>query len=112
MHEFVKELGIESINSGVSYGDWAEKPKGPELASYSPIDGKEIARVRTASEADYDLVVEKAENAFKSWRLLPAPKRGEIVREIGDRLRERKKLLGKLVTLEMGKIIAEGEGEV
>jgi len=100
------------VNSGVCFGDSTHKPKGPELVSYSPIDGKEIARVRTASEADYDLVVEKAENAFKSWRLLPAPKRGEIVREIGDSLREKKKLLGKLVTLEMGKIIAEGEGEV
>lgn len=112
MRDFVVELGINEVNSGVSYGDWVEKTKGPELVSYSPIDGSEIARVRTASETDYEFIVEKAQAAFKTWRLIPAPKRGEIVREIGERLREKKKLLGRLVTLEMGKIIAEGEGEV
>jgi len=112
MHDFVMELGINEVNSGVSYGYWIDKTKGPELVSYSPIDGKEIARVRTASEADYEFIVEKAQTAFKSWRLMPAPKRGEIVREIGQKLREKKKLLGRLVTLEMGKILAEGEGEV
>jgi len=112
MHEFVRELGIEEVNSGVCFGDFVEKPKGPEIVSYSPVDGNEIARVRTASEGDYDLIVERAQTAFKSWRLMPAPKRGEIVREIGDSLREKKKILGKLVTLEMGKILAEGEGEV
>lgn len=112
MRDFVVELGIGEVNSGVSYGDWVEKPKGPELVSYSPIDGKEIARVRTASETDYEFIVEKAQDAFKAWRLLPAPKRGEIIREIGQRLRDKKKLLGRLVTLETGKILAEGEGEV
>ncbi len=112
MRDFVVELGINEVNSGVGFGDWVEKPKGPELVSYSPIDGKEIARVRTASETDYEYVVEKAEGAFRSWRTTPAPKRGEIVREIGQRLRDKKKILGKLVTLEMGKIAAEGEGEV
>lgn len=112
MHNFVKNLGIDEMNSGACCGAWVEKPKGPELASLSPIDGKEIARVRCASEADYESVVQKASNAFKSWRLTPAPKRGEIVREIGMRLREKKKELGQLVTLEMGKILAEGEGEV
>ncbi len=112
MRDFVSELGIGEVNSGVSFGGWVEKPKGPELVSYSPIDGQPIARVRTASETDYDLIVDKAQAAFKSWRLMPAPKRGEIVREIGGKLREKKKLLGQLVTLEMGKIVAEGEGEV
>ena len=112
MRDFVLELGIGEINSGAAYGDWIDKPKGPELVSYSPIDGKEIARVRTASETDYEFIVEKAQSAFRSWRLMPAPKRGEIVREIGLKLREKKKVLGKLVTLEMGKIAAEGEGEV
>ena len=112
MRDFVLELGIGEINSGAAYGDWIDKPKGPELVSYSPIDGKEIARVRTASETDYEFIVEKAQTAFRSWRLMPAPKRGEIVREIGEKLREKKKILGKLVTLEMGKIAAEGEGEV
>ena len=112
MRDFVLELGIGEINSGAAYGDWIDKPKGPELVSYSPVDGKEIARVRTASETDYEFIVEKAQNAFRSWRLMPAPKRGEMVREIGQKLREKKKVLGKLVTLEMGKIAAEGEGEV
>jgi aldehyde dehydrogenase (NAD+) len=112
MYDFVKELGIEEINSGACFGGWLEKPRGPEVTSYSPIDGEAIAKVRTASEEDYEIIADKAQKAFLEWRLLPAPKRGEIVREIGLKLREKKYALGKLVTLEMGKILAEGEGEV
>lgn len=112
MHDFLKELGIKDINSGVCYGEWITKPKGEKITSFSPIDGKPIAEVVTAGTEDYENVVGRAGEAFKTWRMIPAPKRGEIVRQIGNKLREVKGPLGKLVTLEMGKIIAEGEGEV
>lgn len=112
MHDFLKKLGVQKTNSGVYCGGWVKKPGGKELTSYSPIDGKPIAKVIQAGVKDYDEVVEKAEAAFKKWRMIPAPKRGEIVRQIGNKLREFKHELGQLVTLEMGKIIAEGEGEV
>ena len=107
-----KELGIKEVNSGVYHGDWIDKPGGEEIVSISPIDGKPIAKVITASEADYEAVMKRAGEAFVAWRMLPAPARGEIVRRIGLELRKHKKALGALVTLEMGKIIAEGEGEV
>jgi len=112
MHDFVKELGINELNSGVCYGAWIKKPGGEKSVSVSPIDGKPIAEVMTASEKDYEEVVGRAETSFKKWRMMPAPQRGEIVREIAIRLREKKDALGKLVTLEMGKILAEGVGEV
>jgi aldehyde dehydrogenase (NAD+) len=112
MHGFLKELGISEINSGVCYGEWLENPSGEIITSYSPVDGSEIAKVRCASEKDYEVVMEHAVKSFHSWSMLPAPKRGEIIRQIGEELRKFKKQLGALVTLEMGKIIAEGEGEV
>lgn len=112
MYDFVRELGIEEVNSGVCHGDWIKNPGGEKLISYSPIDGKPIAAVITASENDYEEVMERASDAFKEWRKVPAPKRGEIARQIGLELRKYKKPLGALVTLEMGKIIAEGDGEV
>src|SRR6202022_3292818 len=80
--------------------------------SINPADGKEIARVRLASAQDYDNIVSEAVEVFARWRLVPAPKRGQIVREIGDELRRFKDHLGTLVTLEMGKILPEGKGEV
>ncbi|MFH1874650.1 MAG: aldehyde dehydrogenase family protein [Pseudomonadota bacterium] len=83
-----------------------------KFASYSPIDGKKIGSVQTASEKDYENILKKAQKAFAAWRLVPAPKRGEIIREIGNELRQQKKSLGRLVTLETGKILAEGDGEV
>ena len=83
-----------------------------ELASINPTDGRELARVRLASIDDYERVVSNACQVFKKWRMAPAPKRGQIVREIGDELRLHKDDLGALVTLEMGKILAEGKGEV
>ena len=85
---------------------------GEEIASYNPATGKELGRVRLADEEDYDDVLWDAVKAFERWRLEPAPKRGEIVREIGEELRAAKDELGALVTLEMGKILAEGKGEV
>ena len=105
-------LGIKPLNSGACWGEWIDKPGGAELASISPIDGSEIARVRQADEQDYDDVVWNALQAFERWRMFPAPKRGQIVREIGDELRAAKDDLGALVTMEMGKILAEGLGEV
>jgi aldehyde dehydrogenase (NAD+) len=112
MLDFLNELLIGDINSGASYGPWIDKPTGGELISSSPIDGKPIARVLMTGDADYDRIAEEAERAFRTWRALPAPKWGEMVRQLGNELRTHKNALGKLITLEMGKIIAEGLGEV
>jgi aldehyde dehydrogenase (NAD+) len=108
----LRRLGVQDVNSGTCGVDWIPNPAGGELVSKSPIDGAELARVRMASESDYDRVVDEAYQAFLKWRLVPAPKRGQIVREIGDELRAAKDDLGALVTLEMGKLLAEGKGEV
>src|ERR1700732_3297485 len=83
-----------------------------ELVSYNPATGAEIGRVQLASSEDYEVIVLRAQSTFERWRMLPAPQRGEIVREIGEELRDAKDELGTLVTLEMGKILAEGKGEV
>ena len=108
----LERLGIEPVNSGACGKDWIVTPGGAELISINPADGSELARVRMASEADYDAVMAQALEVFRSWRMVPAPRRGQIVREIGDELRLHKDDLGTLVTLEMGKILAEGKGEV
>ncbi len=105
-------LEIETVNSGACGADWIGRPSGDELCSLNPATGAEIARVRGAGPGDYDRIVSEAAETFLRWRMLPAPKRGEIVREIADELRLRKAALGALVTLEMGKILAEGLGEV
>jgi aldehyde dehydrogenase (NAD+) len=110
--EILEPLGIAAVNSGASYGPWIEHPAGPELESINPSDGKVIARVRQAGAGDYERVMRAARAAFGGWRMLPAPRRGEIVRQIADALRQHKRQLGALVSLEMGKILAEGEGEV
>jgi aldehyde dehydrogenase (NAD+) len=108
----LKRLGIDEINSGVSTGtEWLEG-KGAVTESYSPIDGSLIARVRNASIEEYEVVMAKAKEAFEAWRIIPAPQRGEVVRQIGLALRDAKEDLGALVTLEMGKIYQEGLGEV
>ncbi|MBZ5674379.1 MAG: aldehyde dehydrogenase family protein [Acidobacteriia bacterium] len=86
--------------------------EGNEVISYNPATGAEVGRVQLAAPEDYDVNVTRAQQTFERWRMLPAPKRGEIVREIGDELRKAKQELGKLVTLEAGKIVAEGQGEV
>lgn len=111
-YDFLKELGIEEVNSGAACGPFLDKPTGGELVSVSPIDGKPIATVLKASARDYDEVMTRATAAFKSWRMVPGPRRGEVARAIGDELRKYKEPLGKLVTLEMGKILPEGLGEV
>lgn len=105
-------LGINEINSGVTTGtNWLEG-KGDISVSVSPIDGKDIAQVKNATLDEYETIIQKAEEAFKVWREIPAPQRGEVVRQIGLALREAKEDLGLLVTLEMGKIYQEGMGEV
>lgn len=107
----LKELGISSENLGTSTGNtWFGK--GEELSSYSPVDGKLIGKVKSSTKDDYEEVIKKAQTAFKEWRMIPAPKRGEIVRQFGDKLREKKASLGKLVSYEMGKSYQEGLGEV
>ncbi len=108
----LKKLGIKDINDGVSNGIHWLGGNGKISHSVSPIDGKEIARVKNASLDDYESVIQKAQNAFAEWRTWPAPRRGEVVRQIGLALREAKADLGHLVTLEMGKIYQEGLGEV
>lgn len=114
MYEFLKELGIKETNLGAttgSTGGWF-KTGGRELVSVSPVDGKPIASIAQATEPDYRKIVSSASEAFKKWRMTPAPKRGGVIREIGEELRKYKEPLGKLVSLEMGKIIQEGLGEV
>ena len=112
MDGVLKNLGINEINAGGFNGTWISDDKGGLLESISPIDGKVIAKVRQVSEAGYEKVIVKAQEAFKIWRMVPAPKRGEIVRLLALELRKHKKDLGHLVSWEMGKIRAEGEGEV
>jgi len=105
-------LGIEAVNPGASTGsEWLDT-KGDETASYSPIDGTLIAKVTNATLDDYEHIVAKAQEAYKKWRIVPAPKRGLVVHQIGEALRANKEKLGYLVSLEMGKIYEEGLGEV
>jgi len=115
MHEIgpvLEKLGIKEVNFGVSTGTQWFDTAGNITTSVSPIDGKEIATVKNATMDDYEGVVTKAQEAFKEWRKIPAPIRGEVVRQIGLALREYKDVLGTLVTYEMGKIYQEGLGEV
>ncbi len=106
----LRTLGIEESNLGGFAGEWVGS--GPDIEVFTPIDGSRLGTVREVTVAEYDEIVERAHAAFLEWRKLPAPKRGEIIRQLGNRLREVKAELGALVTLEMGKIKAEGEGEV
>ena len=108
--QILSALGIEDVNPGGFAGAWMGS--GPELEVFTPIDGSRLATVRQVTEAEYDDIVDAAHAAFLVWRKVPAPRRGEIVRQLGNELRENKQALGALVTLEMGKIRAEGEGEV
>ena len=103
-------LGIDDHNRGGFAGEWIGS--GPEIEIFTPIDGSRLATVSQVSEKEYDKIVDRAHAAFIEWRKIPAPKRGEVVRQLGNSLREAKADLGALVTLEMGKIRAEGEGEV
>ncbi len=110
--DFLQDTGILTRQSGVSTGGRWQTGEGGEIASYSPVDGKLIATVAGASRAEYEAVVKTAQAAFKKWREVPAPLRGEVVRQIGEALREKKTSLGKLVSYEMGKSLQEGLGEV
>ncbi len=110
MRDFLTRLGIEENNPGATCGEWFGS--GSDLASYCPADGELIATIQQASSDDYDKVVARSKEAFQTWRMVPAPARGEIVRQLGMALRENKADLGKLVAYEMGKIVSEGEGEI
>lgn len=114
MKALLEKLQIKELNSGACSGpdDWYEDTEGPELVSYNPADGKPIAKIIQATEKTFEQVVVQATEAFKTWRMLPAPRRGSVVRDLGQALRDLKEPLGELVTLEMGKIKVEGVGEV
>ena len=107
----LEKLGVNEINKGTSTGsNWFSE--GNMISSYSPVDGKLIGKVTTTSREDYDRVIDIAQAAYKEWRKVPAPQRGEIVRQFGNKLRELKEPLGQLVSYEMGKSLQEGYGEV
>lgn len=110
--DFLKNLGILPQNKAVSTGTKSIGGTGPLIESYSPVDGKLIASVSTTDQLTYEKVILQSQEAFKEWRNWPAPKRGEIVRQVGEALRKNKTSLGKLVSYEMGKSLQEGLGEV
>ena len=114
MRSILEKLTIESVNPGACNGPdgWIEDPAGKELISYNPTTGEALATIRQATAKSYDQVAQAADEAFLSWRETPAPSRGQLLRDLGDLLREYKEPLGDLVSLEMGKIRAEGHGEV
>ena len=114
MTSLLTKLQIEPLNPGACTGPggWITEPDGHALTSFNPTTGEAIAAVRLCSPAAYDRVAAAATDAFRTWRELPAPRRGEVVRDLGEALRELKEPLGDLVSLKMGKIRAEGHGEV
>lgn len=112
IQEMLDQLDLQETNPGACTGTKWLDTTGEEIKSYSPADGALIGKVRQATEKDYDLVIQIAQEAFKKWRTVPAPRRGEIVRQIGNELRKYKEPLGRLVSYEMGKIYQEGLGEV
>src|SRR6266446_2087123 len=110
MQSVLEKFGIREENPGVFCGEW--RGGGGKIDKISPIDGRKLASVHTASDEDYETAIARAHEAFLKWRTTPGPVRGETVRRLGNALRDSKHELGQLVTLETGKIIAEGEGEV
>src|SRR5438046_3669252 len=110
MKTILDKLGLTDENHGVFDCEW--RGGGAKIDKISPIDGRRLASVRTASDDDYQKAITRAQEAFLKWRITPGPVRGETVRRLGNALRELKGESGQLVTLETGKIIAEGEGEV
>lgn len=114
MKSLLEKLNIPSVNAGACTGPdgWLMDPKGKELISYNPATGEAIASVIQATPETYEKVASTAQETFLKWRQVPAPKRGELVRDLAQALREFKEPLGDLVTVEMGKIRAEGHGEV
>jgi aldehyde dehydrogenase (NAD+) len=111
MKEALAQLGVKAINEGTSTGI-NNFSNGVTLESYSPVDGQLIGAVKCTSAEDYEKVMQSATAAFQTFKLMPAPLRGEIVRQFGDKLRKNKEALGKLVSYEMGKVYQEGLGEV
>ncbi|GFO10080.1 aldehyde dehydrogenase 7 family, member a1 [Plakobranchus ocellatus] len=109
-YSWLKELGISSSNQGVYHGKWGGS--GQEITTFCPANNRPIAQVTTGSPADYEAAIQASQAAWEEWAEMPGPQRGEIVRQIGDAFRVKKHLLGKLIALEMGKIVPEGEGEV
>ncbi|HCB02251.1 MAG TPA: aldehyde dehydrogenase family protein [Anaerolineae bacterium] len=114
MKSLLDRLNIKPVNAGASTGadNWYTDKNGKELISYNPTTGEPIAKIIQATAQTYEKVASEAQNAFLKWRHVPAPKRGEVVRDLGEALRQLKEPLGDLVTVEMGKIRAEGHGEV
>ena len=112
--QILERLGLRPENPGTYLGDgeWSSTRDAGVLEPVNPATGKVIARVHASSEADYERIVERAQQAFQAWRTTPAPRRGEAIRLCGEALRREKDALGSLVALEMGKIKAEGDGEV
>jgi aldehyde dehydrogenase (NAD+) len=110
--DFLKILHIGIDNNGASTGSKWIRSTGEKISSFSPVDGKLIGSVTAADKESYEEIIRSAESAFKQWRLMPAPQRGEIVRQVGEALRKYKEPLGKLVSFEMGKSLQEGYGEV
>ena len=110
--DLLKILRLEPDNNGVSSGSKWIKSTGEKIESVSPVDGQLIGSVTAADKKSYEKIIQTAEDAFRKWRMIPAPQRGEIVRQIGDALRHYKEPLGKLVSYEMGKSLQEGLGEV
>ncbi|SES24713.1 L-piperidine-6-carboxylate dehydrogenase [Pedobacter rhizosphaerae] len=112
IQSILTQLGIQQENAAYSTGSIWGGDNDIQINSFSPVDGATIAKAKMATAADYEAVIAKAQEAFSSWRLVPAPKRGEIVRQFGDALRTNKAALGTLVSYEMGKSLQEGLGEV
>ena len=114
MNDILEKLNIKNENYGSCVGgeEWFETSDEGVIDSINPTTGELIAKVYKCSESDYDKVINASNEAFEEWRMVPAPKRGELIRLMGNALRENKDLLGSLVALEMGKIKAEGDGEV
>jgi len=112
IQQILSDLGLEATNSGACTGDWIKPADGREVVSVNPTTGEPIASVIQADEAAYDKVVSTAAESFTEWRMMPAPARGEVVRDLSNELRKYKDPLGRLVSLEMGKIYSEGLGEV
>ena len=110
--DFLTNLGIAGVNSGACWGSdsWSDTTSAGLLESISPSNGEVIAKVYISNDADYDQVINQAREVYLKWRRVPAPARGEIVRKLGNALRDHKDALGSLVALEMGNIKAEGDG--
>ena len=114
MKEILNSLGIKEDNYGacIGSGNWSKTTDAGVLESINPSNGDTIAKVYQCSESDYDEIIMESQKVFDEWRMVPAPIRGQLVREMGEELRRKKDMLGSLVSLEMGKIKAEGDGEV